>query len=157
MEVLSPQVYIRPEDLTAGDKRRVTTLSLSEPLPWERGDKSLPKYRLYYQVVLGSIKMESAIGCLVSKYSDNREDPPPVRGRAALATVVVDRHGQPIESPAVGISSFGWGVIAAMKGELADLARWTDVESQLVERIEKLLLGTTTGDDGGGEDRKSVV
>lgn len=153
MEVLSPQVYIRPEDLAAGDKRRVTTLSLSEPLPWERGDKSLPKYRLYYQVVLGSIKMESAIGCLVSKYSDNREDPPPVRGRAALATVVVDRHGQPIESPAVGISSFGWGVIAAMKGELADLARWTDVESQLVERIEKLLLGTTTGDDGGGERR----
>lgn len=151
MEVLSPQVYVRAEDLAGGDKRRVTTLS--ESLPWERGDKSRPNHRLYYQVVLGSIKMESAIRCLVDRYGENREESSPARGKAALAIVVVDRHGQPIESPAVGISSFGWGAISALKGELADLARWTDVEPQLVERIEKLLLGTTTGDDGGEERR----
>ena len=76
-EVLSPQVYVRPEDLAAGDKSRVITLS--ETLPWERGDKSRPNYRLYYQVVLGSIKLESAINCLVARYGDNREEPPPVR------------------------------------------------------------------------------
>ncbi len=151
MEVLSPQVYIRPEDLAAGDKKRVTTLSLSEPLPWERGDKSLPKYRLYYQVVLGSIKMEPAIGCLIERYSDSREERPRIRGKVALAIVVVDRQGRLIESPAVGISSFGWGVMSAVNGDLAGLARWTDVESQLVDRIERLLLGTTTGDDGGEE------
>lgn len=151
MEVLSPQVYVRSEDLAGGDKRRVTTLS--ESLPWEQGDKSRPNYRLYYQVVLGSIKMESAIRCLVDRYGDNREESSPARGKAVLAIVVVDRHGQLIESPAVGISSFGWGVISALKGELADLARWTDVEPRLVERIEKLLLGTTTGDDGREERR----
>ena len=65
MEVLSPQVYVRPEDLAAGDKSRVT--SLREALPWERGDKSRPNYRLYHQVVLGSIKMEPAIGCLIER------------------------------------------------------------------------------------------
>ena len=97
--------------------------------------------------------MESAIRCLVDRYGDNREESSPARGKAALAIVVVDRHGQPIESPAVGISSFGWGVISALNGELVDLARWTDIEPQLVERIEKQLLGTTTGDDGGEECR----
>ncbi|MEK6802680.1 MAG: AAA domain-containing protein [Nitrospirota bacterium] len=64
---------------------------------------------------------------------------------------MVDRQGRLIESPAVGISSFGWGVMSAVNGDLAGLARWTDVESQLVDRIERLLLGTTTGDDGGEE------
>jgi hypothetical protein len=40
-------------------------------------------------------------------------------GKAALAIIVVDRQGQLVESPAVGISNFGWGVIAAVNGELA--------------------------------------
>lgn len=150
-EVLSPQVYVRSEDLATGDKSRVITLS--EPLPWERGDKSRPNYRLYYQVVLGSIKMESAISCLVDRYGDNREEPPSVRGKAALAIVVVDCHGQLVESPAVGISSFGWGVMSALNGDLADLARWIEVEPRLVERIEKPLLGAMTGAEVGEERR----
>lgn len=60
---------------------------------------------------------------------------------------MVDRQGQLVESPAVGISSFGWGVMSALNGELADLGRWPDVESQLVERTEKLLLGIEPGDE----------
>ncbi len=152
LEVLSPPAYVRSEDLAGGDKRRVVALS-ELSLPWERGEKSRPNQRLYYQVVLGSIKMESAIGCLIERYGDSREERPAVRGKAALASVVVDRQGQLVESPAVGISSFGWGVMSALNGEFADLARWTDVEPQLVERIEKLLLGTTTGDEDGEERR----
>ena len=151
MEVLSPQVYVRPEDLAAGDKSRV--IALSETLPWERGNKSRPNQRLYYQVVLGSIKLESAINCLVARYGDNREEPPPVRGKSALAIVVVDCHGQLVESPAVGISSFGWGVMSALNGDLADLARWIEVEPRLVERIEKQLLGAMTRDEVGEECR----
>ena len=150
-EVLSPQVYVRSEDLAAGDKRRV--VALSETLPWEQGERSRPSQRLYYQIVLGSIKLESAIGCLVDRYGDNREEPPLVRGKAALAIVAVDRHGQLVELPAVGISSFGWGVMSALNGDLADLAGWTDVEPRLVERIEKQLLGAMTGDEVGEERR----
>ncbi len=59
LEVLSPPTYVRSEDLAGGDKRRVSTLN-EQSLPWERGEKSRPNQRLYYQVVLGSIKMESA-------------------------------------------------------------------------------------------------
>jgi hypothetical protein len=91
--------------------------------------------------------MESAIGRLIERYGDSREEKPGVRGKAVLAIVVVDRQGQLVESPAVGISSFGWGVMSALNGELADLARWPDVESQLVERTEKLLLGIASGDE----------
>ena len=151
LEVLSPPTYVRSEDLAGGDKRRVSTLN-EQSLPWERGEKSRPNQRLYYQVVLGSIKMESAIGCLVDRYGDYPKETPPVRGKAALAIVVVDRQGQLVESPAVGISSFGWGVMSALNGELASLGRWPNVESQLVERTEKLLLGIVPGD----EDREKL-
>jgi energy-coupling factor transporter ATP-binding protein EcfA2 len=46
------------------------------------------------------------------------------------------------------------GCFSALNGELADLAQWTDVEPQLVERIEKLLLGVATGDEDEKEFRK---
>jgi hypothetical protein len=108
LEVLSPQFYVRPEDLAGGDRRRVVALGES-PLPWERGEKSRPNQRLYYQVVLGSMKVEPAVGRLIERYGDSREEKVIVRGRAALATVMVDRQGRLVQSPAVGISSFGWG------------------------------------------------
>lgn len=93
LEVLSPPTYVRSEDLAGGDKRRVATLS-EQSLPWERGEKSRPNQRLYYQIVLDSIKMESAIGRLIERYGDGREERPGVRANAVLAIVVVDRQGQ---------------------------------------------------------------
>jgi hypothetical protein len=152
LEVLSPPAYVRPEDLAGGDRTRVAKLNESS-LPWERGERSRPNYRLYYQVALGSIKMEPTVERLIERYGDTRPEKPSVRGKAVLAVVVVDRQGRLVESPAVGISSFGWGVITALNGELADSARWPDVEPQLVERIEKLLLGVATGDEGEEEHR----
>ena len=140
LEVLSPPAYVKPEDLASGDRRRVATLNGSS-LPWEKGESSRPKYRLYYQVVLGSIKMEPVVEKLIELYGDSRPEKPGIRGKAVLAIVVVDKGGLLIESPAVGISSFGWGVTSALTGDLASLARWPDVEPQLVEKIEKRLLG----------------
>ena len=132
MEVLSPPAYVRPEDLAGGARTRVATLGESA-LPWERGKRARPNQRLYHQVVLGSIKMEPAVERLIERYGDTRPERPGARGKAVLAAVGVDRQGRLVESPAVGVSSFGWGVISALNGELADLARWPDVESQLVE------------------------
>ena len=91
--------------------------------------------------------MEAAVERLIEQYGGTRPEKPSMRGKAVLAVVVVDRQGQLVESPAVGISSFGWGVMTALNGELADLARWPDAEPQLVERIEKLLLGMAAGDE----------
>jgi hypothetical protein len=94
--------------------------------------------------------MQSAVERLIERCGDSPEDEEKlrVRGKAVLAIVVVDRQGRLVESPAVGISSFGWGVMSALNGELADLARWPDVEPRLVERIEKLFLGgVSTAED----------
>jgi hypothetical protein len=152
LEVLSPPAYLRPEDLAGGDGKRVAMLN-GLSLPWERGEKSRPNLRLYYQIVLGSIKMEPTIERLIERYGDTRPEKPGARGKAVLAVVVVDSQGRLVESPAVGISSFGWGVTSALNGELADLARWPDVEPPLVERIEKLLLGVATV----GEDKRTPI
>ena len=153
LEVLSPPSYVRPEDLASGDRRRVTSLNDS-PLPWERGEKSRPNYRLYYQVVLGSIKMEPAVARLVERYADTDPEKKSATGKAVLAIVVVNRQGQLVESPAVDISSFGWGVMSALKGELADLAGWPDVEPKLVAKIEKMLLGVGVRNEEEDELRK---
>jgi hypothetical protein len=152
LEVLSPRSYIRPEDLAGGDGTCVAKLN-EEFLPWERDERSRPRYRLYYQIVLGSIKLEPAVEKLIERYRDTRPEKPGARGKAVLAVVVVDSKGRLVESPAAGISSFGWGVMSALNGALADLARWPDVEPQLVERIEKLLLGVATGNEGQDELR----
>jgi hypothetical protein len=108
LEVLSPPAYVRPEDLAGGARTRVSTLSGSA-LPWERGERSRPNQRLYYQVILGAIKMEPAVERLIERYGDTRPERPGVRGKAVLAAVVVDHQGRLVESPAVGVSSFGWG------------------------------------------------
>ncbi len=156
MEVLSPPSYIRPEDLAGGDRTRVARLSESA-LPWERGERSRPNQQLYYQVVLGSIKMEPAVERLVERYGDTRPEKPCARGKAVLAIVVVNRQGQLVESPAVGISSFGWGIISALNGELRDLARWPDVESKLVEKIEKTLLDAAVGNEDTERQRATPL
>jgi hypothetical protein len=153
LEVLSPPAFKRPEDLADGDRRRVSPLR-ELLLPWERGEASRKNYRLYYQVVLGSIRLEPAVERLLERYGDTRPEKPSVRGEAALAIVAVDNQGRLVESPAVGISSFGWGVIAAIKGELADLAKWSDVEPRLASRIERNLLGQTVEKENNGELRK---
>ena len=138
LEVLSPPHFRRPEDLAAGDRTRVAKLD-EHQLPWERGDESRPKFQLYYQIVLGAIQMEPAVELLAEHYGDTRIEKPRAPGNAALAVVIVDKEGCLAGSPAVAVSSFGWGVITALKGELEDLGQWPDVESRLTARIENIL------------------
>jgi energy-coupling factor transporter ATP-binding protein EcfA2 len=95
---------------------------------------------MYYQVILGTVKLEPAIARLIARYGDTRPNLPSPRGkRAILAAVLLDKSGRLIESPAVAISSFAWGVMAALEGQLTDLARWPIAERQLIGRIEAKL------------------
>ena len=156
LEVLSPPAYVRPEDLAGGDRTRVAALSESA-LPWKRGEKSRPNQRLYYQIVLGSLKMEPVVERLIEQYGDTRPEKSGARGKAVLAVVMVDPQGRLIDSPVVSIASFGWGVISALSGELTNLAQWPEVEPKLVERIEKLLLGLVRGDKEEEELRHNPI
>ena len=144
LEVLSPPSYRRPEDLAGGDRRLVTEIGAGQ-LPWPAG-RARRKTRLYYQVVLGSLKLEPAVARLMRVYTDTRIERPAARGQAVLATVVVDSKGVPIDEPAVAISSSGWGVPHALDGNLEVLATWPAAERPLVEHLDKII--RRTGADG---------
>lgn len=139
MEVLSPPSFRKPEDLASGDRFRIAPLDKPK-LPWEEGERSRPNQKLYYQVILGTIDMEAAVSSLLQVYADSRIERPSARGEAVLATIMVDREGRPVESDAVSISSFGWGVPVALARRLRDLGNWSQVERRLVERLgEKII------------------
>lgn len=136
LEVLSPQSYRRPEDLAGGDKQAVARLDQGR-LPWEAGgERSRKSFRLYYQIVLGSVRLEETVKRILDVYVDRRVERPATRGSAALAVVVVDQHGTPVEASAVGVSSFGWGVPHALAGNLDRLAGWPAAEAALTKAME---------------------
>ncbi len=145
LEVLSPPAYQRPEDLAGGDRNAVAILESGAP-PWQRGEKSKPNYRMYYQVVLGSIPMEPAISRLLERYADGRAERPSIRGSAALAVVIVDKNGRLAEVQALAVSSFGWGLVTALDGTLSDLADWAGEERRLTDFLRESLLGIRADD-----------
>jgi energy-coupling factor transporter ATP-binding protein EcfA2 len=159
LEVLSPPTFRRPEDLAGGDRQSVAWLD-RERLPWEgTAEKSRPKMKLFYQVVLGSIDLGAAVNGLLSRYSDSRAERPSAKGEAVLAVVTVDREGIPVESPAVAISSFAWGFPKALREDLGVLADWRSVEERLVEGLDELLR-RGEGDEGEGGlalDRATIL
>ncbi|OCP17576.1 MULTISPECIES: AAA domain-containing protein [unclassified Ensifer] len=135
MEVLSPPSFRKPEELAGGDRSRIVHID-RDTLPWEKGgEKSRPNQKLYYQLILGSIEMEAAVSALLAVYTDSRVERPQARGEAVLATIMLDRDGRPVESEAVSISSFGWGVPVALSGSLRDLGQWSRTEKALVDGL----------------------
>ena len=80
--------------------------------------------------------MAPALDALIDRFGDQRPERPAAKGEAILAIVMLDKKGRLVESPAVTVSSFGWGVMAALEGELADLAGWPSAEANLVIRMD---------------------
>jgi hypothetical protein len=146
LEVLSPQSFLRPEDLASGDYYRI--LQLENGLPWEKGgEKSRPNYRLYYQIVLGTVSMVPAIAQLLTVYTDERAERPAARGESVLATITVDREGRPVESDAVALSSFSWGLPIALSGNLKALGEWQVAEAELLKELDKQIRHVDEGDE----------
>lgn len=146
LEVLTPQSYRRRSDLATlagSDARDVVALERGKALPWQgEGQKSRPKMRLYYQVVLASIPLEPAIKGLIGCFPESKfRDQFPVRGEAVLATVLVDQKGRPADADSIAISSFAWGLPRAFEGDLAGLGDWSEAQRRLIGSLsEKLVL-----------------
>jgi len=137
MEALSPQTYKRPESLAADDKRRIA--SLSADMPWTLGEKSRPHHRLFYEVVLGAIDMNPAGKALVAVFGPSEERERPDGQKAAIASIIVDSRGVPLEEGGIGVSSFAWALPKAISKELASLSRWPDVEPNAVEGLSQII------------------
>jgi AAA domain len=136
LEVLSPFAYRRPEDLAINRDRSLVSPLDRPVMPWKTGGHGRREMKLYYQIVLGSVKLEDAIAKLLARYTDTRAERPQARGASGLAVIVVNKDGKPVDEPAVAVSSFAWGVPRALKGNLEDLAEWPTHERQLVEQLD---------------------
>lgn len=139
MEVLSPATFTKPEALVSGERQNVIHFR-EGVMPWEDGIKRFKKnHRLYYQIILGTVPMTSAMEALLNVYSDERVQRPSVRGDAVLASVIVDKEGCLAGENPIIISSFGWGVPLALTGSLQGLEAWADIEQKLVEGLHNEL------------------
>jgi hypothetical protein len=136
LEALSPQTYRRPEDLISGDSRCAIDLSETQP-PWIAGEKSRPNYRLYYQIILGSVLMERAANALAGAFGEAEEPDHRNRDKAALATVLVDKCGIPVEN-GISVSSFAWALTPALKLKFEKLGAWQEVEPKIIEKLETI-------------------
>ena len=140
LEVLSPQGFRRETDLVAGDRKKIARFD-EAPLPWELGEKSLPKKRLFYELILGAIELAPAVEALLKVYADKRPDKPSMRGHSPVASILLDKDGRPLEEDScVAISSFAWGVPIALQGDLKKLADWPAQERLLMAAFRKALI-----------------
>ncbi len=153
IEVLSPQTFQNPEDLVGGDRSRVERLGESKP-PWAPPERKIPQRRLYFQVPLGSIRIQPALDALLERWGDSRPDRPVNRRSALMGTITLSARGEPVESPALRISSFAWGVMQALKGDLHELTQWSGVEPVLTKLLENCLPPEIPIQTAEGEERK---
>ncbi|MGI6783535.1 MAG: DEAD/DEAH box helicase [Aminivibrio sp.] len=136
LEVLSPTPFNKPKDLVA-DPERIVAMS-GDRLPWTDGKKYYrPNKRLYYQIILGSIKMQPATDALLDVYGDSRVQRPQTKGYSVLASVLVDDKGCLAGADSISLSSFGWGLPLALKGDLESLHLWPEAEKQIIHGLMK--------------------
>jgi len=145
LEALSPQTYRRPEDLAAGERNCVADLSAS-PAPWQRGERSRPQKQLYYQVILGAILMNKATEELVKAFGQDEERSERLREKAAIAAILVDRDGVPVEENGVAVSSFAWALPLALQLRLDNLGAWPSIEHGIIDKLRDIV--RRVDDDG---------
>ena len=138
LEALTPQSYRQAKDLIVGTGS-VAHFG-SGPLPWEVGEKSQPRKKLFYMVYLGSVDLKKTSEDLLQLYRDDREELPGVSGQSALAVIVLDKKGVPLGDNTLAISSYGWAYGRAMSNGLDQLKHWDLAEEKLKEGLLKLLV-----------------
>lgn len=140
LEVLSPSSFRRETDLVGADKSLLAKFS-KDGVPWETEEKSRPNKRLFYEVYIGTIEMAPAVEALLNVYADKRAEKPSLRGASPIATVIVNKEGQPLEEEtSATISSFAWGVPVALQGDLKRLADWPQQHGALLKEFRLQLI-----------------
>ena len=138
LEALSPQTYKRPEDLGSGDPRIVAKFNIDK-VPWNPRERSKPKYKLFYQIILGSISMQEATEHLMDVFGADEEKSRRSREKAAIAAILVDQDGILVDENGISISSFAWALPLALEKQLEDLGNWPGVESEVLGKLENIL------------------
>jgi flagellar biosynthesis GTPase FlhF len=138
IEVLSPQVFLKPENLAGGDPKMIA--ELNKKLPWQDGgEKNKPKTKLFYQIIVGTIDFDKATLALLEKYNNtnNTIEKAAAKGEGVIGVIMVDQQGYPLS---VALSSFAWGIHKALQGDLKNLATWPTAEKDIAKKFEEGLL-----------------
>ena len=126
-------------------------------LPWEGdGERSRPNKKLFYQVVLGVVRMREASEELLRRYADSSPEFRPLSGYTPIAVVTLDKRGVPVPENSVLISSFAWAWRPALEGKLDKLGEWSVVEPSLSEALEKQLVRKSAADEPQPLDLETI-
>ncbi|HGM6645697.1 TPA: AAA domain-containing protein [Serratia marcescens] len=137
LEALSPQGYKRPEDMATGDRSRVALLERG--VPWGPNARSKPSYKLYFEVVLGSIALDKATDELVKVFGEDEERSRPDVKKAAIGSILIDKEGYVLEDKGVAVSSFAWALKPALDLKLGSLGNWPSVEPRIIEHLDRMV------------------
>ncbi|CAI0962393.1 DEAD/DEAH box helicase [Serratia ficaria] len=137
LEALSPQGYKRPEDMATGDRSRVALLERG--VPWGPNARSKPSYKLYFEVVLGSIALDKATDELVKVFGEDEERSRPDGKKAAIGSILIDKEGYVLEDKGVAVSSFAWALKPALDLKLGSLGNWPNVEPRIIEHLDRIV------------------
>ena len=137
LEALSPQGYKRPEDMATGDRSRVALLERG--VPWGPNARSKPSYKLYFEVVLGSIALDKATDELVKVFGEDEERSRPDGKKAAIGSILIDKEGYVLEEKGVAVSSFAWALKPALDLKLGSLGNWPNVEPRIIEHLDRMV------------------
>ncbi|MCC8372336.1 MAG: AAA domain-containing protein [Rickettsia endosymbiont of Pseudomimeciton antennatum] len=139
LEVLSPRTFCKAEDLVGGEKNLVALLD--NGLPWENGGEEVPpEKKLFYQIIMGSISLQSVFSALVEKYGDTNVKPKQVSGEAITGVIIIDQYGYLLKNDiSVNLSSFAWGTPQALKNSLENLSDWSSVKQKMEISFDGIL------------------
>lgn len=137
LEALSPQGYKRPEDMATGDRSRVALLERG--VPWGPNAPSKPSYKLYFEIVLGSIALDKATDELVKVFGEDEERSRPDGKKAAIGSILIDKDGYVLEDKGVAVSSFAWALKPALDLKLGSLGNWPNVEPRIIEHLDRIV------------------
>ncbi|EMM7217703.1 DEAD/DEAH box helicase [Enterobacter bugandensis] len=137
LEALSPQGYKRPEDMATGDRSRVALLERG--VPWGPNARSKPSYKLYFEVILGSIALDKATDELVKVFGEDEERSRPDGKKAAIGSILIDKEGFVLEDKGVAVSSFAWALKPALDLKLGSLGNWPNVEPRIIEHLDRMV------------------
>lgn len=157
LEVLSPaSIYRAPKDIADGSEKRIAKLDAND-LPWERNEKARPNTRLFYQLVLGAIRMEETTSALLATFEDYNENGGPTPGYSPICIVTLDSKGLPVGVEAIAVSSFAWGVPIALSKNFKALSDWPKHEEGLRDTVLALLTKTDDEGDDLPVDREMIA
>lgn len=147
LEVLTPQPLPDAREL---ETMRRTLVRLEEcPEPWteRRFAKRGTERAVHWMVYLGELDLARATGAILKMYPDEALDErAEVRGNTALAVVVLDDCGRPVEDKTF-LSSFAWGYGQVRAGRLKGLAGFLESERAIKTDLENRLIRQDA--DGG--------